>query len=360
MSSTQRGSKVDNKALIDLVDSSSALIAHYLTTLTATPSSTSTTNNLPSAKGDPPNPLHVLKDAALLLKSHTTKLGLLLLNPPFTPSAISSILRTVTTSCLPALLSAVELADPSVWGSLLRAEATTRVIAALRAFNVCLADVKRRAGGEEVVSNGGRDTLASTGAVWETCDALVELEALDVGGLALRRAKAYQALLADALEELKAWRAESVIAGEKGEDDDEEDEEEDEDENDMFGGPNKLPRDRPELLFSLDDALGKIKRVELLYTAICKRRVTTFTKERARIRAHVRTMDSLLDGLKKMPEITDELASSFYDLDEETIDENKVALVDEARRIVKLIALSWNGAEDEFTTWSNKWLEVMK
>ncbi|KAF2147845.1 hypothetical protein K461DRAFT_233650 [Myriangium duriaei CBS 260.36] len=340
----------DLPALLDHLRTSTALITQCLTLL---PNS----EPLPSTS-PPPNPLHVLKDAALLLKSHTTKLSLLLLTPPFTPSAILSVLRTITASVLPALLSAAQLCAPDVWGALLRAEVNARVAAALRGVEACLLDVR---GVADQVASGKqakqqRDTLASCGVVWEACDALVELEELDVAGVALGRAKGYQALIKDALEELKGWREESVA----DEGDDDEDDEDEEDDDDIFGSGAKLPRDRPELLLALDDALGKIKRVELLYTALSKRRVKTFTKDKARIRDHVRTMDALVDGMKRMPEITDELASAFYELDDEGVEEHKKALVEEARRTIQLVSKSWDGNEDEFTAWSTKWLEVMK
>ncbi|GAM90532.1 hypothetical protein ANO11243_085760 [Dothideomycetidae sp. 11243] len=357
MAPSQASRKTELQSLIELTRTSSSLITHYLSTISSPSTSTNSTSNIT----DPPNPLHVLKDAALLLKSHTTKLGLLLLNPPFTPTAISSILRAMTTTCLPALLSAVELAPSNIWGRLLRTEVDVRVTAVLRAVEACLADVRATATAEEgdAAARPKKDTLAATGVVWEACDALVELEELDVGGLALRKAKAYQALLRDALEELKEWREEST-ADDGDEDDEEEDEDKDEDEDYGLGSAGKLPRDRPELLLALDDALVKIKRVDFLYTALAKRRVATFTKDKARIRDHVRTMDEVLDEFKTMSETTDELASAFYELDEEGIEEHKNTLVEEARKTIKLVRVSWDGTEDEFTAWSSKWLEVMK
>ena len=350
MPSSQGRSKDDLNSLLELTQASSSMITQYLN------NTTPTTNARPSATmADPPKPLHVLKDAALLLKSHTTKLGLLLLNPPFTPSAVGPVVREMTTSCVPAILSAVELAHPDVWGKLLRSEVDARAAAALRAVEACLTDVRAIADGNGKNSTR-RDTLASTGAVWEACDALIELEELDVGGVALQRAKQYQALIKDALGELKEWRDESM----KEEDDDEdEDEVEQNQEEDIFGAIGNLPRDRPELLLALDDALAKIRRVEILYTALSKRRVAKFTKAEARIHVHVQTMDKLLSGLQSMSEHTDELAGAFYSLDEEAIEENKKELVEEARRTIKLVDRSWDGGEDEFTSWSGKWLEVM-
>ncbi|PSK58755.1 hypothetical protein B9Z65_6770 [Elsinoe australis] len=345
-------SRSDLRALLDLTSTSQTLISHYLTTLTS-PNPTTTTSH-----PDPPNPLQVLRDASLLLKSHTTKLSLLLLNKPFTPSAITNVLRDITSTCLPAMMSAVELAQADVWGRLLRGEITARVGRVMREMGVFLAEVRGLAdeeeGGKGRKEEGNRrDTLASTGVVWEACDAVVELEEMDVGGVALKRAREYQALVKDAIAELKEW-------GEEAEESEDEVEVDDGEEEDFFGGGNSLPRDRAELRELLSQGLGKVRKVDILYTAVTKRRIRTFTKETARIKPHVMIMDELLDHLKKLPELTDELASGFYDLDEDAVKEQITALVDEAKATIKLVKLSWDGKEDEFTGWSAKWLEVVK
>ena len=78
------------------------------------------------------------------------------------------------------------------------------------------------------------------------------------------------------------------------------------------------------------------------------------------MKIHVQVMDSLLDKLKKIPENTDELASAFYDLDDEAIDAQKKALVEQALQAIKQVRLSWDGSEDEFTSWTDKWMEVVR
>lgn len=256
------------------------------------------------------------------------------------------------------MMSAVELAQADVWGRLLRREITARVGRVMREMGVFLAEVRGLAeeeeGGKGRKEEGNRrDTLASTGVVWEACDAVVELEEMDVGGVALKRAREYQALVKDAIAELKEW-------GEEAEESEDEKEVDDGEEEDFFGAGSSLPRDRVELRELLSQGLGKVRKVEILYTAVIKRRIRTFTKETARIKPHVMIIDELLDHLKKLPELTDELASGFYDLDEDAVKEQITALVDEAKATIKLVELSWDGKEDEFTGWSAKWLEVVK
>ncbi|PNS13774.1 hypothetical protein CAC42_3267 [Sphaceloma murrayae] len=347
--------------LLDLTTTSQRLVTHYLTTLTSSAPSTFSTPPDPN----PPHPLQVLRDASLLLKSHTTKLSLLLLNKPFTPSAITKVLREITSTCLPAMMSAVELARADVWGRLLRDEIVKRVGRVVREIGGCLGEVKALAEeemgerGTEVKDEGKepkRDTLASTGVVWEACDAVVELEEMDVAGVALRKAREWQALVKDAIEELRDW-------GEDGEEDDGDDDDDDgfeDDEDDIFGGSDKLPKDRAELRELLAQGLGKVRKVEILYTAVIKRRIRTFTKEAARMKPHVLVMDDLMDHLKQLTELTDELASGFYDLDEDAVKQHITTLVDEAKATIDLVKLDWSGKEDEFTGWSAKWLEVIK
>ena len=363
------GSKNDLPALIDLAASAQALISQFLSSplVADTDESTSSASSL---QADPPNPLHVLRDSATLLKAHITKLSLLLLNKPFTPSAICGIIRELNGTCLPAMMSAVEICVADVWGHLLRDEVKSRVRSVMREMEVCMREVSamsRAEGGAKgarqvETSEGGRnqgknrDSLASTGVVWEACDKVIELEALDVGGLAVRKAEQYRDMIKDAIEELREW-------GEDTEDDEDDiagsDEERDSVE-DMFGAANKMPSDRPDLRKELDQTLSRLKKVDMLYTAVVKRRLRPFTSIYARRKSHVKTVDELLGKLKRVPEIVDELANAFYELDEEEIAAQTQTCIDEATEAIMLVRLSWEEKEDEFTAWSGKWIEVIK
>jgi len=348
-------SKTDMQTLVDLTTSSRALLTQFITSLS---SDNSSSTNIPA---NPPNPLQVLRDSAKLLKAHVTKLSLLLLNKPFTPSALCNILREVTNVCLPAMMSAVEICSADIWGALIHHEVVARVRAVMREMEVCVAEVADTAQAEDKStgrrpSEGkSRDSLASTGVVWEACDAVIELESLDVGGLAIKRAEVYRDMIKDAIEELKEW-------GEDVDDDDEEDDiaSDEDDVEDMFAAANKMPKDQPELRQLLDDSVGKLKKINMLYTAITKRRLKTFGPAAARQVVHVKTMDELVDRLKQLPEMVDELANSFYELDEDEAKTQLTAMITEAEEAIRLVKLSWEGKEDEFTAWSTKWTEVIK
>jgi len=264
------------------------------------------------------------------------------------------------------MMSAVETCTSDVWGNLLRDEVRVRVSMVVRQMDVCLAEVGDVGRGEgegrkRRPSEGkSRDSLASTGVVWEACDGVIELESLDVGGIAVGKAEMYRDMIKDAIQELKEWGED-----EEGDDEDEDDgvgsdEEDENDIDDMFEAANKLPKDQPELRKLLDDAVDKLKKVNMLYTAIVKRRLKTFTSTQARMTVHVNTMDELIGKLKELPEMIDELANSFYELDSDEAKSQMNEIITESEDAIKLVKLSWEGKEDVFTAWSTKWVEVIK
>ncbi|KAJ9631643.1 hypothetical protein H2203_000042 [Taxawa tesnikishii (nom. ined.)] len=346
----------DLRALLDLTVSTRALLAQFLTSL----SSPSATSTLPP---NPPNPLHVLRDSAALLKAQTTKLSLLLINKPFTASAITKVLREIMGTVLPAMMSGVEICQPGIWGRLLSAEAKVRVRNVMREMDGMVAEVGEAAqqelsGKEKSVKN--RDSLASTGVVWAACDRVTELEGLGVGGLAVRKAEQYRDTIKDAIEELKEW-------GEDDEDDEEgfengesEGEGDRDSVEDIFAAANRLPTDRKDLRELLDKSLNRLKKVDMLYAALTKRRLKTFAPDVASEKANVLKLDELIDALKQLPEIVDELASAFYDLDTDEINTVLQRCLSEARDAAELVKTSWEGKEDEFTAWAGKWIEAVK
>ncbi|KAK5680460.1 hypothetical protein LTS10_007388 [Elasticomyces elasticus] len=311
---------------------------------------------------EPPHPLHVLRDAALLVKAHTTKLGLLAINKPFTPSAIAKVLRQLSAEALPALMSAVQICqqERSTYGTMMAGEAQGRVRRVFREMESLLQEIQSLAQGE----TSNKSTLTSTGVVWEACDALILLEKLGLGGLAVQKAEQWRDTIKDAIEELREW-----AAGEDEENEgfdtllDENDEgvEGDRDSvDDLFNAANSLPKDRPELRALVEEADGRLKKVVLLYTAVLKRRLKTFdagtkdlaTKEREK---GVRRMDEAMERLGRIPHQIDELAACLYDLDEAKSRATLEKCVKEAVAASTVMAESWEGQVDEFTAWSGKW-----
>lgn len=347
----------DASSLAELLASTLALLSQFSSSLGTTASPTAETIL------NPPNPLHVLRDSANLLKAHTTKLSLLTLNAPFTPSAVVKVLRELATTCLPAMMGAVQICEQeqATWGTLMGGEVQARVRRVFREMEMLLREVQAVASGNSEL-NRRRDSLSSTGVVWESCDALAMLEKIGIAGLAVQKAEQYRDTIKDAIAELREWA--------EGEDLDSEGHDallDDQDEgvggdgdslDDLFNAANSMPKDRPELRALIDESEGKLKKVVLLYGAIVKRRLKTFVLGEA-VHGNVARMDDAMRHLQRTPHLVDESASYFYDLDEERVRQMLESCVVEAKQAGSAIVLDWEGKEDALTTWIGKWNDAV-
>ncbi|KAF2144921.1 uncharacterized protein K452DRAFT_265377 [Aplosporella prunicola CBS 121167] len=359
--------KPDLTALVELTTTTQALLTQFLSTL----SPPSAGSSAPSPTDQQPNidALSLLKDASSLLKAHTTKLSLLLLNKPFTATAITRVLREITNTVIPAMMSGHQIvavrSSAHTAPRIVEAEVRGRVRRVVSAVQEEVAETRAMA--EEELQREGtgaqkpkRDALASTGLVWEACDALAELQSMGVVGLVVKKAEQWRATLLDAVEELKEW------SEEEGEDDDEEDAgvgSDDEDSMDeMFGGGSdkKLPKDDKELREQLEKVLKKVKTVAVLYQALVKRRLKAYSVSAAsEDKSQTEKLDQLLDILSSIPDQIDEVASAFYDLDGEEAKKVFADCCGNARKAADLVKQNWEGKDDEFTAWSAKFVEAM-
>ena len=353
----------DAKVLSDLITSTLGLLAQFNASLapTAGPSTaTALIENLP-------NPLRVLGDSAKLVKAHTTKLSLLAINKPFTPSAITKVLKELSATCLPAMMSAVQIfeQEKSTWGSMMGKEAQVRVARVFREMELLLKEVRSIAAGTE--THARRDSLSSTGVVWESCDDLIKLELLGITGLVEQKALQYRDTIKDAIAELQEWAAgddlDSEGQGDQLLDSDDEGVDGDIDSiEDIFHAANSMPKDRPELKALVEEAGGKLKKVAILYNALVKRRLRTFkgsNESRHGNESPILRLDDLMQHLKRLPHQVDELAGCFYDLDEERAKELLEKCLIEAKSASTVVDTDWNGREDEFTAWSRKWVQAV-
>ena len=349
LSTGMASSSSDTQALTDLIASTLAILQQFAASLSS--SSTPETANI----DDPPNPLRVLGDSAKLVKAHTTKLSLLAINKPFTPSAITKVLKELSATCLPAMMSAVQICkqETAVWGSTMGREVQLRVQRVFRELQSLLDELQSIAAGTQQV--GRRDTLSSTGVVWESCDAVLELERLGIGGLALLKAEQYRDTIKDAIEELREWTEGEDLDNEgQGDallDDDDEAVDGDKDSiEDIFNAANSMPKDRPELKALAEEADGKLKKVAILYEALIKRRIKTFKIDGNQSASkNVSRLDEVMLHLKRMPHQVDEMASCFYDLDEDTAKTTLQRVIDEGKAAASEMRNGWTGGEDTFT-----------
>lgn len=371
----------DLRTLIDLTNTTRTLVTHFQSSLAPlTASATSTDGKLAaSTAAEQPNTLDAVKAATTLLRSHTTTLSLLLLTPPLTPSALIKKIGEVSSGVLTVLVAAAS-STPSAGqvdelGILMRNELRAQVRRLLGTWNDVLALILRFA--EEREKTGAKskgkdkgpsesekqDVLATTGVVWETCDALLKLCADGVVGLVVKKAEEWREVLMDAVEELKEW-------GEDVDDDDDDkaegsDDEDDFGDDDMFGAENKLTKADKELKELLDASVKKLKLVGTLYKALSKRRLKTFPMGAPSVEdksepASIKKLEGLMAILKSIPENVDDLANAFYEKDEDEAKDILDKCSSEAKSAIGLVRQSWTGKEDEFTTWSKKWVTALE
>ena len=345
--------------------STTSLIAAFQSSLTSPKAAPPTVSN-------PPNPLRLLLDASTLLKAQTTKLSLLILNTPFTPSAISTIITSISSECLPVLMAALELCRPEEYTYFLSDHIKGNIARILREMSALLQRVPTE--NDSVGAREGRSTLANTGVIWEICDALIALAKQGVVHLAAQKAETYHALLRDAIAELEKWDP---------------DEEEDDDglfrENDwsrneteqqddtvsppsvalsamVLTPPHTPPTTPSPIQMPRNRALSTLRLIRLLYPAIQKRRIHTFphitlttTPSDLPCGVQVKAFDALLNHLQNFSEAADVIAGSLYSRDEDDTEAESEKLRSMGLGCVESLSLNWNGAEDKFSAWSVQW-----
>ncbi|KAH7323451.1 hypothetical protein BKA65DRAFT_406513 [Rhexocercosporidium sp. MPI-PUGE-AT-0058] len=371
---TRSGSKAaeDLEALRSTVATALSLLTQLQTPAAPSRNVTSTPQVLP---------LDLAHDAASLIRAHSTKLSLLMINKPFTASAITTVMRELVSGPLPGLASAVELCDEARYTKIMNeelkyqagrvfAEFGTLVKAIPLDGNILSDDAKNGTG-----STKGKGSLAMTGTVWQACDAVMGLKKLGIAGLVVTKAEQYRATLKDALEELREWGEEES----DGESDNEGDAASGDDEDaqaavdGMFGNQRHIPSNDPEKIRPrLESSLQRLRLLSLMYQAVVKRRFKTLPKlplpestsrevvESNQSSKIVVCVDEVLDVMKGIPDMADELVNAFYELDGKEIDERMDQCFHSGLSVVQLLEKDWKDEEDEFTAWAQKFQLAMK
>lgn len=311
----------------------------------------------------PPQPLALLSDSCKVLKAQTTKLSLLILNKPFTPSAITYILNACAGGCLPAIMAALELCPAEIYGHLLHNHIRTSISRLMAELLNLIASIPQDERGIEPQS---RDILASTGVLWAGCDDIVTLANDGIISLAIHKAEEYHSLLKDAIEELEQWDPE---------------EEEDVSDTDLLSsqqqkssttdsGDTTEPAASLEALSVTDNIVELQKRslstfriVRLIYPALKKRRIASFpnitsttSHERLPRVEDINRLDVIILSTRRFTEVADEIAGALYEGGEVQVSKLLDALVREAKQCSITIKKNWRCEEDDFTAWVGKWL----
>jgi hypothetical protein len=384
MAPTDQKSQKDLSSLKITVAAVSALLAQLEAAVKTPPTST---HDDPKSPSDV-SALSLSHDAAKLIRAHSTKLSLLIINAPFTPSAISTVLRELASGPLPALATAVEICDSTAYTKVMQSELIWRTQKVFTEFGTLLREVpldgkvlntdQKNGTGDTV----GKGSLASTGVVWQACDNVMELKNLDIAGLVVKKAEQYRDTLKDAIEELQEW------GEEEGDEEDEEDEDahEADDEEDgefpnaiqdeidaLFGSSLHIPADDPNHIRPrLESSIRRLKLIVLMYNAVIKRRfkpISALSLHHLQINSRpdeleksvlletnkgaspAQRLDAALEVLKKIPDIADELANAFYNLDAKEIDRRMDECFFTGVAATELLATSWSDKDDEFTVW---------
>ena len=313
---------------------------------------------------DSPNPLALLSDASQILKAQTTKLSLLILKKPFTPSAISFILNSLANKCLPALMSALELSPAEKYTNLMHHYIQSSLSSIIVELLSLLGSIPQDEHGIEKTM--GRDALASTGVLWAECDKMAALGSGGLTKLAAERVEEYHGLLKDAITELEDW------------DPDEESESDTESLTSSKCNPSAQPVDAS-LESSLQGlslspiaglrkrTLATLRIIRVLYPALIKRRILSFpninsanTADRLPTSSHILSMDTLINHTKQFAEETDEVAGALYVGDTDEVEHRLRELSEMSKTCVEEVRIGWNAKEDEFTAWAEKWTARLK
>ena len=293
-----------------------------------------------------PNPLALLADGARILKAQTTKLSLLVLNQPFTPSEITYILKELCKGCLPAMMTAAELCPAAQYTNylhrLIRASVCSSMLALIKLLDEIPVDE------HGVKDNEGRATLQYTGQLWESCDFMINLAEKGLVFYASVKVTEYKELVDDALKELEEWISEVADEGE-----------------DSFGVPDmSVPIMNDTARAYVKNVLKKLKLIGMLYPPLLKRRIRRFPEingstspEQLPTSKQVADLDTLIAYTQLFQEEMDSIAETLYmnGMGKEA-DIRVGIIIDYAKKALATTAKSWDGEHDEFTAWSEKWL----
>ena len=214
----------------------------------------------------------------------------------------------------------------------------------------------------------GRDTLASTGVLWEECDGLVTLASEGLVRLAVRKVEEYHGLLKDAIEELEGWDA-----------DEDEEGMEDSASDDGENIPPTPATDRSALETSLKNlslstlsvlktrALDHLRLIRLLYPILVKQRISTFpnvtsttTPSTLPTPTQVQSLDRLISYTQQFTEETDEIAGALYASDEDEVERRLGLLREMGTDCVRGVKMGWEGKEDAFGGFVEKWSDKVE
>ncbi|KAL8725300.1 MAG: hypothetical protein Q9166_007449 [cf. Caloplaca sp. 2 TL-2023] len=351
----------------------------------------------------PPNAVSLLYDSSSLLRAQITKLSLLLLNKPFTPSAIASILTSIFGECLPGLMAVYELCAPEVYDDMMYKEVRQILKQCVARLSGLVEVIPRTDKALTVLESRREDILQATGQVWDTCDRMIKISDLGISGLALEKVKEWESLVKDAVEEVEGWDPDNeeedfdislIEDGDNSEEENKPPVKEEEEEKNINGVTKNGTAHRDiDNLSSMDSlritdiydtkaqVLKMFKLIRMLYPALRKRRISTFppfnrtsTMSSLPSKPQMHRFSDLIEFCEDFPTAVDDLAVELYDRNIVVVRGRLVLMSKRAKTCIEGVKedldrgkkgrdgvrKGWSGEEDEFTEWSGKWLARVK
>lgn len=328
-------------------------------------------NDSSSSSSSTADPVALARDSASLIRAHSTKLSLLMINEPFTPSALITVIRDLTAGPIPGLASALESCTSAQYTSVFRRELAWRCRTVLMELGHLLQKIPKdgkslSAAEQGKFKSGDKGSVALTGVLWSACDGVTTLANMGVAGFFVKKAEEWRDTLKDVMEELKEWGEEEP----DDEDDDNDDDDDDVDElgdqlgasnlsdsqdmiDDLLNAHRTIPRADPDRIRPrLETSLKRLRLVVLLYQAIVKRRVKKLPALPAT--AVAQRLDEAAAMLQLLPDRFGDLAAAFYELQAADIDAAMDQCFRDATAVSELLGQSWDGGKDEFTEWTDK------
>lgn len=334
--------------------------------------------------------LALARDSAALVKAHSTKISLFIITEPFTPSAISTVLRQLIEGPVPALVSAVQLCHADLYTKHMRRDLAWRCARVLKELRdliqkipkdgkVLPQDKKNGTSG----AKAEKGSITATGVLWGLCDEVVNFANLGVVGHLVHRAEHFRDTLKDVMEELKEW-SEEQDEDDEGDDGDGGEDTHDEGAittlaeelnnthistqamlDDFMNSQASIPRDDPDRIRErLESTLRRLRLTVLLYQALIKRRLKTLPKIPLASESDsmvVSRLDEVMPLLRRVTDRFNGLAIAFYELDSAEINRVMDQCFFDAFAVSELLAKPWDGQKDEFTDWVAKFqVEIKK
>ena len=347
-----------------------AVIKSSITLLECLKESVRTVDTVRHDTSSASNALDLATKAATLLKAQITKLSLLCMNEPFTSSEIIKIIRSLTTECFPALLTAGEAVVPQTYSRFLHQTIHSRIVDLCNTLPRYLQQIPRCIAAVKEAANRP-DTLQHTGQIWASCDFLISVAKPTAGirDAASKQLNEWKGLATDATDEIEQWQED----GAELLDDRLSDRSSDVDE--MVGQLKTTtldPRNSDEA-GSLDGSRSGrshtasqvvkcLRLINMLYSPLIKRRIQKFPQISGGTREgdfpssnDVKKLDFIMDFGKAVTENADLMAELLYTDQSELAGKELRKLDRLARECVTQVAKSWDGKNDEFTAWLRQW-----